>query len=810
MSRDARAHSFDDSYLRISEMGAIRESPSNSMPATQESTSVSSSSLSPQHRYNGELNPAQTATPALYRTNFGKSMAYNPPANGVWGHQQHYNQYSPRSGQAVIGDDASSDVPFDQMEGPNRPLKSALKDPPPQTRIMRTSSERSRPFDERTCGEEPPGISPGGAGLSPRGSPRKSSLKKSSNSNKPFDEESAMLSIEPSSPGMKYQATHEEDPRYRIMPPRISDPITRPYMQPNRKFRGDGDGIVDTYADDSLNVRASTLARGDKDYGVGGRRAIGRSSRVSGRDQPEDDGEDSLFEFEEKERRRKAKKLKNYRRATQQFVEEDTDDTSLENHATLTERTHAAWKRKSARSSKSSSKAKESHGVSFGKDDEVHTFDPDPDETFDSCTLTGRSLNSEYTKSAESEVEDLIKDIFMIGSGAASNPGRRKVKYSPQVKEQLRRSGGAASSDRRREIAASDEEDDTLETETNEDNAGLDKSGAKNAKRRESKARESHADEKKEDDPFQSMWTMFEGGLQSISSALGLDDGSNSEATGDGQAGLKKSGRKVKGCDNLMNYVVGDKEAPEKAVPEAQDILETAPSLEDDIRLVNLALQAARSIHMLRGYEFDEEAELDILSDIKFAVVDLSLPLGLIFQENETGCWITKVLPDGSAARTGLVEVGDQLAAVDGTSAIRMKVDEIATIIKRKQSNIELTFLRYIGPLRPAAGTIAEEGYEVKHNSLVLTDDSPERRRCTLIGKRSSPLARAQAEAIASARTRTSIDAVRPETSPSTKPVRSTTITRTTTVRARPTGETKKSQEKGRFRWFGKRKQTTS
>jgi PDZ domain len=130
--------------------------------------------------------------------------------------------------------------------------------------------------------------------------------------------------------------------------------------------------------------------------------------------------------------------------------------------------------------------------------------------------------------------------------------------------------------------------------------------------------------------------------------------------------------------------------------------------------LVDLALQAARSMHKLRGFEYDESNEINIASDIRFSVVDLSLPLGLIFQENETGCWVTKVLPDGSAAKCQFIEVGDQLAAIDGVSAIKMSVDDIAGLIRRKSSEIELTFLRYVGPWRPAEGTVAEEGYEVR------------------------------------------------------------------------------------------------
>ena len=62
--------------------------------------------------------------------------------------------------------------------------------------------------------------------------------------------------------------------------------------------------------------------------------------------------------------------------------------------------------------------------------------------------------------------------------------------------------------------------------------------------------------------------------------------------------------------------------------------------------------------------------------------MELKLPLGLIFLENDGGCFVTKVSPDGSAARSGGIEVGDQLAVVNGTIGSRMTVDDICKVIK--------------------------------------------------------------------------------------------------------------------------------
>jgi hypothetical protein len=62
------------------------------------------------------------------------------------------------------------------------------------------------------------------------------------------------------------------------------------------------------------------------------------------------------------------------------------------------------------------------------------------------------------------------------------------------------------------------------------------------------------------------------------------------------------------------------------------------------------------------------------------------------------------VSSDGSAARSGGVDLGDQLAAINGNSSMKMKVDDICSLIARspKRKCLELVFLRYIGPFRPS------------------------------------------------------------------------------------------------------------
>jgi hypothetical protein len=152
--------------------------------------------------------------------------------------------------------------------------------------------------------------------------------------------------------------------------------------------------------------------------------------------------------------------------------------------------------------------------------------------------------------------------------------------------------------------------------------------------------------------------------------------------------------------------------------------------IEEDPRTAHLALHAAKSLHQTQGVQFDDSYRISLHEDLQISVVELKLPLGckyldavigrqpghflthfsfrflceVIFLENEGGCFVTKVAPDGSAARSGGVEIGDQLAAINGESCARMKVDDICDAISRSPTTtcIETVFLRYIGPFRPS------------------------------------------------------------------------------------------------------------
>ena len=77
---------------------------------------------------------------------------------------------------------------------------------------------------------------------------------------------------------------------------------------------------------------------------------------------------------------------------------------------------------------------------------------------------------------------------------------------------------------------------------------------------------------------------------------------------------------------------------------------------------------------------------------------------------------MTRVFKNGNAANCkggNGVEVGDQLAGVNGNSTIKMKVDEICTMISESPNpkEIELTFIRYVGAIRPAQNGQARDRY---------------------------------------------------------------------------------------------------
>lgn len=87
----------------------------------------------------------------------------------------------------------------------------------------------------------------------------------------------------------------------------------------------------------------------------------------------------------------------------------------------------------------------------------------------------------------------------------------------------------------------------------------------------------------------------------------------------------------------------------------------------------------------------------------------------MIFLENTVGCFVTKVDHNGSAARSGGVEVGDQLAAINGISCFRMKVEDICDLVSKapNPSCVELMFIRYLGPIMRTTKPRRKVAYDV-------------------------------------------------------------------------------------------------
>lgn len=609
---------------------------------------------------------------------------------------------------------------------------------------------------------------------------------------------------------------HPVDPRFRLPPVRVSKPALDAGVEDEEGLQDEqhvydseppslkritkqelhdlnlspGSGKVSTLAhppESPMHARMQGIEDAYEEFG---------NASIRGNTTEEDD---SLFDFGEKQRQKHQAGRRNFKKKTLPSTGDETSEDGCVNEpsTSLALRSQEAWKRKSARQPKN--KVDEAQHVSFSSNTpSVHRYNDT--YTTEASTLGGASLNSEYTKSMESEVEDAIKDIFLIGTGTGNQPGRRKLKYRPDMRRRLR-------------WEKTHPDDDTLESEDEPTGVKTEKRivvhgapPAKSASNGKQGNEDSRAiirnitprEEKKEaeGDALLGAWNMVETGLQAVGAAFGIDAGddetaatfddssrgqgydsetidteqpkpttrpsrksrtshrSSIEESYDSSGGQSRSSVKVKSpvpadstfLDYWSDAILGNsrptfdndpsgKEAPGNGEEgkRSKQIVGTSPktslisspkngekqgkvlpSLDKDLRLIELAVESARSFHKLRGLVYDE-SDVDIVADIKFIVADLQLPLGLIFQENDSGCWVTKVLTDGSAIKKS-IQVGDQLAAIDGKSAIRLNVEDIAIAIRQKKSKpFELTFLRYIGPIRAAAGaTVEEEGYEIK------------------------------------------------------------------------------------------------
>mmetsp|Transcript_52277 Transcript_52277/g.126400 ORF Transcript_52277/g.126400 Transcript_52277/m.126400 type:complete len:1083 (-) Transcript_52277:1932-5180(-) len=543
------------------------------------------------------------------------------------------------------------------------------------------------------------------------------------------------------------------------------------------------------------------------------------------------------------------------------------DDTSTEQYgvspaspSNLQERAHQAWKsRQKKNSSLKSKQIQDSTGamagaavsgadtsnskyhrsnVSFGKSDTVHHFET-VTANGDDTTLGGRSLTSEYTKTMESEVEDMIKDLMFIGDGKSAKPGRRQFRYKPSVKRKLRKNQIGSSSDsllKKIDSAEDDDDDDDQPSYlpaaissqvspanlTNNSYSGNQhRERGRSRTRRGEESQDETADESTisaddtmtsdsqfftrrfrsgdrddrsleesstvgsatvdtflsdegnkgrnadPDDPFATVLGYVENGISAMSSAIEYaietaakeaDDYSKKQKSDETEDSEENNLLKTfDSCTGKQQAMIGTANVealssgvanltqdtwfhsylePESAVEQRRsrskrsfdeqekvvDNVHPNSSNEDKngdnikvdhtrrmLALGNgeevaaLAVLAAHSLHRLQGIEYNDSVAIDMYHDLKICEVHLILPLGIVFMENDGGCFVTKVSPDGSAARSGGVEVGDQLAAINRISALNMKVDDVFNAVSNspQKNRVDLVFIRYVGPFRP-------------------------------------------------------------------------------------------------------------
>lgn len=523
------------------------------------------------------------------------------------------------------------------------------------------------------------------------------------------------------------------------------------------------------------------------------------------------------------------------------------DEISTENHRVVTElhstglqeRAHQAWKSRQRKNSTMRSKydnesrSERISNVSFGASDTIHHFEPQVlnrqqynNEDEEDISLD-RSLNSEYTKTLESEVEDMIKDILFIGSPQKSKPGRRKYRYKPKVERKLCEDRiSKAITDSVTQIDESDRLSvlhetmtekvengpslattlpfNTMNNKCESTNASKNCMPKKNHLSRSRYQKQTCVDDRCSlastisrgssvgsntvetfqsekdtiEDPLNTVIGFVEGGLSVMTSAIGYALGTEDQENGIDECqkvtsdydifescGIHIGDQKVvtKSNDQIVTRAtdvlskngwvdraggvdhIGPKNASfrSKKAKRKSEIFKHqkyekiltidrknesgrhTSNLGKGSELIRLAIHAARSVHKLQGVEYDESVTIDMNKEVKKCHVTLGLPLGIIFLENDGGCFVTKVSPDGSAARSRRVDVGDQLASINGTSSIKMKVDNICDAISRSSdpSQIKLVFLRYTGPFRPSTRTIQSEHASEKIDDIADSKD---------------------------------------------------------------------------------------
>jgi hypothetical protein len=246
-----------------------------------------------------------------------------------------------------------------------------------------------------------------------------------------------------------------------------------------------------------------------------------------------------------------------------------TDETSTEDdgiskrrsRTNLQERSQQAWKSRQRKNSfpkkppvdnrggasgemREPVKERALHKVSFGGKNDVQYYDPPVSEVTDQSFEDEKSLNSEYTKTVESELEDMIKDVLFIGNPNTSRPGRRKYKFKHEVKKRLREMDemGTTASSRSEPLETLDElDEDTVEGSRSRDvkasmpptSQSSESSSRKEAviTKQSKNTRQNRTSSKSARNPNEldglseaeaTLWNFVEGGMTVVSTALGL------------------------------------------------------------------------------------------------------------------------------------------------------------------------------------------------------------------------------------------------------------------------------------------------
>lgn len=143
--------------------------------------------------------------------------------------------------------------------------------------------------------------------------------------------------------------------------------------------------------------------------------------------------------------------------------------------------------------------------------------------------------------------------------------------------------------------------------------------------------------------------------------------------------------------------------------------------------LMTLATNAARTKHQLKNCTFIDANALDLNRDIKIITIKVGLPIGIVFEESPVSCWVKRIFPNGNAAKRssgGKLEEGDQLASINGNSAMQKNVAEVCKLLANTPNpdSIELYFIRYIGAIQTAP---ENQGYEVIDPKINRINSAP-------------------------------------------------------------------------------------